>query len=96
MISDEIELEDSSIQKFDKEIDEYLCHRRNFELSLKFGDSSGVSCVPYKASWLVTIYHNDIEYKQEQLNYFPEAFKKFQEFCTEELGEVNQNLRTEY
>jgi len=96
MISDEIELEDSSIQKLDKEIDEYLCHRRNFELSLKFGDSSVVSCVPYKASWLVTIYRNSIEYKQKQLNYFSEAFKKFQEFCIEELKEVNQNLRTEY
>ena len=80
-------------KKLTNEVDEYLCHRRFFHLSLKFGDTSSVTCEPYKASWLISHYQNYNLKRQERVNEWREVLVKFREFCIIALMEENLMLR---
>lgn len=85
-ISD-IELEESNIQKLNNLIDDYLCRRRNFDLSLKFGNGAHITCRPYKAHWLVTRFQDYVEVKEDSYNSFIEAFDNFKKMCLAGLRE---------
>ena len=95
MISDEINLEKPLIEKLDNEIDEFLCYEKFFYLTLSLGQTTSITCQPYKGSWLITIYHHYGLTDQKIYDSFPEAFQKFQEFCCEFLSDINQKHRIE-
>jgi len=83
----------SKSKQLTSEVDEYLCHRRFFHLSLKFGDTSSVVCEPYKASWLISHYQNYELKRQERVNEWREVMVKFREYCILALTEENIMLR---
>ena len=95
MISESIKLEQSDIEKLSENIDEYLCHRRNFSLKITTSDIK-IEVIPYKADWLISCYNNNSDLiEQVRAATFEEAFKMFQQLSVVYLQNKNMEYRNE-
>lgn len=63
----------------EKTIDNYLSIYRNLRLTMDICENETISLEPYKCSFIVTIYKNDIAINQSVFTNWEEAYKRFEE-----------------
>jgi len=69
----------------EKTIDNYLSIYRNLRLTMEICGNETISLEPYKCSFIVTIYKNDIAINQSIFTDWKEAYQDFEKLIETEM-----------